>query len=208
MKCLGKFLCLASIVLPWPRVLSAQHIPPSTEEVTRFAQKARTEMRAGDPVRVPKRVLREISSEAPTDFPPCGAQERSNVEAHKVPFKSKSIRALAIRGKGFCYCGATGNCAFWIYRYRSGKYELILATDMVQTFGFLRSRTHGYPDLVTWSHGSATDRSAQLFRFDGNQYVDSGGWEEEYEYLDEDGQTVTPDKPRITSHFWGKDAIP
>jgi hypothetical protein len=79
---------------------------------------------------------------------------------------------------------------------------------MVQTFGFLRSRTHGYPDLVTWSHGSATDRSAQLFRFDGNQYVDSGGWEEEYEYLDEDGQTVTPDKPRITSHFWGKDAIP
>jgi hypothetical protein len=75
-------------------------------------------------------------------------------------------------------------------------------------FGFLKSRTHGYPDLVTWTHGSATEYGARLFRFDGNRYVACGGWDEEYEYLGDDGQIVKPDKPRITSHFSSKDEIP
>jgi hypothetical protein len=75
-------------------------------------------------------------------------------------------------------------------------------------FGFLKSRTHGYPDLVTWSHGSATESGAQLFRFDGNRYIASGGWDEEYEYLGDDGKVVTTDKPSIKSHFSKRDELP
>jgi hypothetical protein len=55
------------------------------------------------------------------------------------------------------FCGATGNCAFWVFRYQNGRYEKILDTDMVQHFGFVHSSTNGLPDLVTWSHGSAFD---------------------------------------------------
>jgi len=75
-------------------------------------------------------------------------------------------------------------------------------------FGFLKSRTRGYPDLVTWSHGSATESGGRLFRFDGNRYVASGSWDEEYEYLGDDGKIVTPDRPRIKSHFSSKDELP
>ncbi len=75
-------------------------------------------------------------------------------------------------------------------------------------FGFLKSRTHDYPDLVTWSHGSATEYGGRLFRFDGNRYGTSGGWDEEYEYLGDDGRIVKPHKPRITSHFSSEDALP
>ncbi len=101
-----------------------------------------------------------------------------------------------------------GNCDFWIYKPYKGEYRLILETGNVQIFGFLKSRTKGYPDLVTWSHASAFDSEAQLFRFDGNQYVRSGGWEEEWEYPGDNGEMVKPDRPRITSHFSAADTIP
>jgi hypothetical protein len=85
---------------------------------------------------------------------------------------------------------------------------VVLKRGSVQSFGFLKSRTHGCPDLVTWSHGSATMSGARLFRFDGYRYVASGGWDVEFEYLGDDGQIVKPDKPRITSHFTSKDQLP
>ena len=118
------------------------------------------------------------------------------------------IRDRAIKGGGGCFCSPTGNCAFWIYQLKDGKYRAVLSRGSVQSFGFLKSRSHGYPDLVTWSHGSATMSAAKLYRFDGNRYVASGGWDVEFEYLGDDGQIVKPDEPRITSHFTSKDQLP
>jgi hypothetical protein len=115
---------------------------------------------------------------------------------------------LAIQGQGGCFCSPTGNCELWIYEIKGGKFRAILKRGSVQAFGFLKSRTHGYPDLITWTHGSATDHGARLFRFDGIRYAASGGWEEETEYLDSKGKLVETDKPRITSHFSRQDQIP
>jgi hypothetical protein len=71
-----------------------------------------------------------------------------------------------------------------------------LATDNVQGFSVESTRTHGYRDLMTSSHGSATMHGLTLYKFDGKQYRQTDCAVEEYETR-EDGSTA--DKPTITS---------
>ncbi len=201
-------LLLANTVLLLPRALAAQHTPPTTDEVAAFAERARSERQAGKKAGVPKWIFNELTSGAQAGPQGCESVDSTDLQGYEVPRRSRLPGALAIQGRGSCFCSPTGNCAFWVYQLKNGKYRSLLETDMVQLFGFLKSRTHGYPDLVIWSHGSATMSGAELFRFDGDQYVASGGWEEEYEYLGEDGQIVKVDKPRITSYFTGEDRLP
>jgi len=88
---------------------------------------------------------------------------------------------LAVQGRGFCFCSPTGNCAFWLELGKRGHYRTVLETDMVQRFGFIKSKTNGLPDLVAWSHGSATESGGRLFQFNGDHYVDICSWNEKYE---------------------------
>lgn len=199
---------LANTVLLWPRTLPAQHTPPTDSEVQAFAERARSERQVGKKVQVPEWIFSELMARISADIPFCSRGNPNNVDAYEVPRRSNLAGVLAIQGRGGCFCSPTGNCAFWIYQQKNGKHRSLLETDMVQMFGFLKSRTRGYPDLVTWSHGSATMYGARLFRFDGDQYVASGSWEEDYEYLDKDGQIVKVDKPRITSYFTSEDQLP
>ena len=208
MSICAKALLLANIVLIWPRSSPAQHTPPSSQEVEAFAERARAEGIVGKAVRVPDRILNELFAEAPTDYPSCELEDRKQFEAHQVRVLAGVIGGIAVWGGGGCFCSPTGNCGFWIYKLKNGAYLTVLETSGVSKFEFLKSRKHGFPDLVVWSHGSATDYEARLFRFNGGQYVLSGGWEEEYEYLDEYDQVVRPKKPRITSHFSNTDKIP
>jgi hypothetical protein len=201
-------LVFANTVLLWPRTLPAQHTPPNAREVEAFAERARSERQVGKKAGVPTWILNELMAGIRADIPYCDSKDRNDLEACEVPRRSNLPGVLAIQGQGGCFCSPTGNCAFWIYQLKNGKYHLLLETDMVQVFGFLKSQTHGYPDLVTWSHGSATMFGAQLFRFNGDHYVASGAWEEDYEYLGADGQIVRVAKPRITSYFTSEDQLP
>src|SRR5229473_6070365 len=101
--------------------------------------------------RTPTPILKEIRM-SPDDCPDLSPKTNTKVAAYRLRTKSSTI--IAAHGRGFCFCGATGNCAFWIYRLHHGRYMKILEADMVQTFGFLSSRTNGLPDLAVWSHGS------------------------------------------------------
>lgn len=201
-------LLLATTFLFWPHTLPTQHTPPTAREVEAFAKRAHSERTVGKEVRVPERLFNELVAGLPADEPFCHPENRNILEAHQILLGSNLPGGLAIQGQSTCFCSPTGNCEFWIYQLKSGKYRAILKLGSVQMFGFLKSRTHGYPDLVTWSHGSATESGGRLFRFDGNRYVASGRWDEEYEYLGDDGKIVTPDKPRITPHFSSKDELP
>jgi hypothetical protein len=208
MRASANALFLATTVLLWPRPLPAQRIPPTTREVEAFAERAHSEQYVGKEVRLPDRIFNQLVTGLPADYPPCHPKERNILEAHQIFLRSNLGDGLAIQGQGGCFCSPTGNCEFWMYQLKSGKYRAILKRGSVQVFGFLKSLTHGYPDLVTWSHGSATDSGARLFRFDGNRYVASGGWDEDYEYLGDDGKIVTLTKPRITSHFSSEEQLP
>ena len=72
---------------------------------------------------------------------------------------------------------------------------------MVNNFGFLKDRTDGYRDLVLWSHDSAFRSPARLFQFDGKEYKEACGWEEEYigHELPGGGWVWDP-KPKINSN--------
>jgi hypothetical protein len=201
-------LLVVSIVLSWPRTLSAQHTPPTASEVEAFVKRAHSELNPGKQVRVPDWILKQLMAGVSASSPDCGTGNRSNLEAHQILLGPNLLGGLAILGQGGCFCSPTGNCALWIYQLKDGKYRMILKLGSVQLFGFLKSQTHGYPDLITCSHGSATEHWFGLFRFNGDRYVASGGWDEQYEYLDDHGQVVELDKPRIISGFSGKDQLP
>jgi len=162
----------------------------------------------GKEVHVPDLISDELMADAPSDYPPCDPKDRNDLGAHEISLGAGRANVLAIQGRGDCFCSPTGNCELWIYRVRHGAYRQLLAIGTVQIFGFVKSATNGYPDLVAWSHGSATDYEVRLFRFNGHRYEDSGGWDEEYEYLDESGEVVDVKKPRIIPHFSSEEQIP
>jgi hypothetical protein len=201
-------LTLAMIMLTWPLPLHAQHTPPTAGEVEAFAELVRSERDQGTKVRVPDKIFNELAATLPDDYPPCHPGDRNILEAHQISPVSKLAGIMVIQGQGGCFCSPTGNCEFWIYELRAAKHRVILHRGSVQMFVFLKSRTHGLPDLVTWSHGSATEHGARLFRFYGSRYVASGGWDEESEYVGDDGKIVTPAIPRITSRFSSEEQLP
>ena len=200
-------LFLPGVALVMPQMVLAQQ-SPSARDIERFAARARREVIVGIRVRVPDQIFRELSSRAPNDFEPCDPRERSSLAVYRVPLAMKGEMGLAVQGRGFCYCSATGNCAFWVYRKTKGEYCLVLEADMVQVFGLLHSREQALPILIVWSHDSGTERSANVFRFNGTKYEAAGAWIESYEYAGTNGNVRVSKKPKITSHFATTDTIP
>jgi hypothetical protein len=137
-------------------------------------QESRAPAAKGTPASLPKRVFADLTGD-PTTCSDLPRSERWKFNAYVVR-KNKS-KLLAVWGRTFCFCGATGNCAFWVYRYNKGRYDQALATDMVQDFGFLKSATNGLPDLVLWSHNSAQRTPGALWKFDGQIYRAECSWE-------------------------------
>jgi hypothetical protein len=75
---------------------------------------------------------------------------------------------------------------------------------MVNYFGFLKAKTNGNRDLVIWSHDSAQRAPARLFQFDGKEYSQVCGWEEDYEFRElPDGTWVSAGDPRIAANNCG-----
>lgn len=145
-------------------------------------KEAREPAAKGTRAGIPKDILADLTADASQDSTdPCSKDESSKMDAYRVVLNSRRpVVAIAVWGRSSCYCGATGNCQFWVFVADHGKYRLILDTGLVRDFGFLKAKTNGYRDLVVWSHDSAFRSPARLFQFDGNQYREDCGWEEEY----------------------------
>jgi hypothetical protein len=102
-------------------------------------------------------------------------EELGKLDAYQK--KAVGGELIAVWGKSSCYCSPTGNCAFWIFRFKDGKYSQLLETDMVREFGFVPSESLRLPDVVLWSHDSAMRFPGHLWKFDGRNYVSKCGWE-------------------------------
>jgi hypothetical protein len=104
---------------------------------------------------------------------------------------------LSVHARNSCFCGATGNCEFWLYRAHQGRYRKVQQFEMVRDFGFLTERHHGLPDLVIWSHDSATRTPGALWRFDGRQYTAICAWQLVWEQTLPNGETETTKEPHV-----------
>lgn len=102
---------------------------------------------------------------------------------------------LAIQNR----CAPVGNCEFLIFRKSGNSYKTILQTSYgaVQTFKLKNSKTNGYFDLETKSHGDAWSGGIEVYKFDGKQYKDSECYKYNYSYL-KGGKLYELKKPKIT----------
>jgi hypothetical protein len=175
---------------------------PSSEnddlKAMRVSQEARNAEAKGTRLQVPGAILAQVEAN-PENCTFSDPGESKKLDAYRVAVTPKGRFVIVVWGRSSCYCGATGNCDFWIFRKANGKYIRILETHSVRDYGFVSNQTNGYRDLVVWSHGSAYQSSVRLFHFDGEQYDLSCGWEEEYE-ITEGTNAVANDKPAIVDN--------
>lgn len=146
-----------------------------------------------------KKLSPSETTEKPED--PCNSKERAKLAAYRVSLHGGTSSDVIVRAANFCYCRATGNCLFWVFRAANRGYQLLLEADNVQDFGLLRAKSSGYRDLVVWAHDSADRSSARLFQFDGKQYEEVCGWEENYDYRElPDRHWVSAGNPKIVNN--------
>lgn len=81
---------------------------------------------------------------------------------------------LFLTGAGIYFCGATGNCAFWIYTPVPGGGWRRLHGGAGLSLDLLEERTNGFPDLLQPAHFSAAEHVHTRYAFDGDRYA----WEE------------------------------
>ena len=98
------------------------------------------------------------------------------LEVERVDLNRDGRKELLVRGKNFHLCGATGNCGFWVFEEgRTRPRMLLSASDYVDIAELgqqvLRSRTHGYSDLLLKGHFSAAETGHYTYKFDGQKYI-------------------------------------
>jgi len=178
-----RFKYLSCTVTLASLVFLALAVPQSTRsDQLPMWKEAREPAAKGTRAGIPKDILADLIANASQDSTdPCSKDESSKMDAYRVVLNSRRpVVAIAVWGRSSCYCGATGNCQFWVFVVDHGKHQLVLDTGMVRDFGFLKADAKGYRDLVLWSHDSAFRSPARLFQFDGKQYREACGWEEEH----------------------------
>jgi hypothetical protein len=102
--------------------------------------------------------------------------------------------ALAVQATGEGLCGASGNCSFWIIDLRQRR--VVLRADGVQQFGVDQTSKHGFPDVITWTHESATEHELIRWRFLGGDYERTAC--ATHDWSDADGNPLP--QPKITPH--------
>jgi hypothetical protein len=122
-------------------------------------------------------------------------KELASIRIAQARLTPTSEKYLLVQASDSCHCGGTGNCSFWVLRKKPNGFDILLDTDMVQTFALERHFTHGFRDLKTSSHGSAFQSGLVRYQFDGKEYRAAECAESLYEV--DDGGNVAK-KPTIT----------
>jgi hypothetical protein len=78
---------------------------------------------------------------------------------------------LVIQGSKLL-CGATGNCATWVFRRAKDGWHNLFSGDapLASAFGFSDATTNGVPNLVLETHMSADVTRRTVFAFNGGVY--------------------------------------
>lgn len=73
--------------------------------------------------------------------------------------------------KGSFFCGATGNCDYWVIRKDKNGYKIILDAPATEEVRIQGKRTKKYFDLVTRWHGGMMDHSLAFYEYNGGKYT-------------------------------------
>jgi hypothetical protein len=159
---------LAALLVP--AILNCQSPPRSTEALWKESLRPAAK---GTRIAVPSSILKETKVDQ-DEYPMMEKDDEPKVDAYL--YRKEGFHLIAVQGRSN-FCGATGNCAFWIYRLHGGKFDQILATGLTQNFGFLKLTTSGLPDLVILTHNSAQSTLGALWVIDDHAYEEKCRWE-------------------------------
>jgi hypothetical protein len=101
-------------------------------------------------------------------------------------------------------CGATGNCALWVFKKTATGYNLILDTrdrdgiGGIELLTIAETRTGAFRDLILASHLSANEKSIEVYRFKNGSYRETDRYLANWEYI-AGGKLRSSKKPLISS---------
>jgi hypothetical protein len=109
-----------------------------------------------------------------------GEADSHNAEELRAQAAETRIKFVDLNGDGVPeviaqasddeFCGATGNCAFWVFMRSGPACKLILSANAIQTFTIQQTKTNGFFDLVLGMHGSATEQGLFVYQFMNGRY--------------------------------------
>jgi hypothetical protein len=102
--------------------------------------------------------------------------------------------ALAVQPSGNEFCGATGNCSFWILDLRHRR--VVLNAVGIRSFAVSPSRPGRMPAILTSSHASAYEQEEIRWQFQGSSYQRESC--ATVDTANDDGQPYPT--PKITPH--------
>jgi len=120
-------------------------------------------------------------------------QEIDLISTARAALHTGAPEQLLVQASDACHCGMTGNCTFWVLERRGKEFHVLLKAQMVHLFSIEASRSNGYRDILTSSHGSATLAGLVLYKFDGKKYRAADCASVQYE-LKDDGNPTGPPK--------------
>jgi hypothetical protein len=94
-------------------------------------------------------------------------------------------------------CSPTGNCSILVLRSAHGRYRVVL-DGIGQSFNIRPSRTNGFRNIELAMHGSATESTVKIYKFNGSRYLRSGCQDVSFETLDKEGNRQELEKPLVT----------
>lgn len=97
------------------------------------------------------------------------------LEIKRVDLNRDGNEEILVRGKNGNLCSAVGNCQFWIYEKKAGKYRKLLhETDYIDVSKLgkqiLKIKTNKYSDILLKGHFTAADTTYSFYKFDGRKY--------------------------------------
>jgi len=100
------------------------------------------------------------------------------LDVREIDLNQDNKKEILIRGKNFNLCSAVGNCAFWIYEKKNGKFnELLYSTDYIDVTEspnqVKKTKTNNYFDILLKSHWSAADTEYSTYKFNGKKYKEN-----------------------------------
>jgi hypothetical protein len=174
--------------LSWRHSIKRLHLPPSLKAdliETLVEQMREDDSEADSPNgHVSDEQLRDIAGETRIAF-----VDLTGHGKHEI---------IAQAGGENSGCSPTGNCRLWVLRRQRDGYHVVLDAPSEQTFTIQPHRTKGLNDLVLSMHGSATDSTLRLYKFNGSSYAHAACYDANWEIADENGKFHDLQEPRLT----------
>ena len=98
------------------------------------------------------------------------------LEVQKIDLNNDGQQESILWGRNGNVCGGTGNCDIWVYEKKNGKYKLLLQSsaynDETKWLELKKAKSNNYQDILLKTHFSAAETVYELYKFNGNKYIE------------------------------------